>query len=386
MKRSILFIVLVGWVFQVFAQENYKGVDPNHEVRFYRAKEFYDVPLIKQVDVDRFPKNVIFMIGDGMGIAQVSAALFANKGKLFLNNFVHCGYSQTQSASDFITDSSAGGTALSTGTRTRNGYVAKDTAHKDLTTILEYAESKKLKTGLISTSAVTHATPASFIAHQDARESYEDIALDFLKTDIDLFIGGGYNHFARRSDGRNLLDSLKNRGYFVSTTIDSILEKGSTKLACLTAPEHTGRLPERGNMLPEATRMALEILSRDSAGFFLMVEGSQIDWGGHNNDTRYVVQETLDFDKAIGEALKFAANDGQTLIVVTADHETGGMSLLGGDIEKGFIHGGYSTGNHTGVMVPVFAYGPGAFLFTGIMKNTDIFNSVYKLLIAETRE
>ena len=99
---------MVGWVFQVFAQENYKGVDPNHEVRFYRAKEFYDVPLIKQVDVDRFPKNVIFMIGDGMGIAQVSAALFANKGKLFLNNFVHCGYSQTQSASDFITDSSAG--------------------------------------------------------------------------------------------------------------------------------------------------------------------------------------------------------------------------------------------------------------------------------------
>lgn len=385
MKRITLLIVLISWVFIVVAQENYKGIDTNREVRYYRAGAFYEVPLIQQVDVNQLPKNVIVMIGDGMGVAQVSAALFANRGNLFLTNFMYCGYSQTQSASDFITDSSAGGTALSTGTRTRNGYVAKDTAHQNLTTILEYAERKGLKTGLVSTSAVTHATPASFIAHQDARESYEDIALDFLKTEIDLFIGGGYNHFARRSDGKNLLDSLKNKGYFVSTTLDSIPEKCSAKIACLTAPEHTGRLSERKNMLPEATTIALENLSRDSAGFFLMVEGSQIDWGGHNNNTHYTIEETLDFDKAIGEALKFAANDGQTLIIVTADHETGGMSLLGGDVEKGFIHGGYSTGNHSGSMVPVFAYGPGAYRFTGIMKNTAIFHSVYDLLISESK-
>jgi alkaline phosphatase len=125
-------------------------------------------------------------------------------------------------------------------------------------------------------------------------------------------------------------------------------------------------------MLPVSTETAINILSQDKDGFFMMVEGSQIDWGGHENNTSYIAEEMLDFDKAIGKALDFAANDGKTLIVVTADHETGGFSIPGGDIKAGMVSGGFNTGGHTGVMVPVFAYGPGAEKFAGIMENTDV--------------
>jgi alkaline phosphatase len=242
------------------------------------------------------------------------------------------------------------------------------------------AEDQGMSTGLVSTSAITHATPASYIAHQGSRGSYEDIAADFLKTEIDVFIGGGYKHFAERADKRDLTVDLKQKGYQVLRNMEDIYKVKSGKLAGLTAEEHNDPYPRRIMSLPKSTETALNILSQNKKGFFIMIEGSEIDWGGHQNNTRYIVREMLDFDQAIGKALEFAANDRETLIIVTADHETGGFSLTGGDMKTGMVKGAFTTGDHTGVMVPIFAYGPGAENFTGIMENTDIAKEIMRLL------
>ncbi len=187
---------------------------------------------------------------------------------------------KTYSASDYITDSGAGATAISTGQKTYNGAIGVDKDTVYAKTILEYADEKGLSTGLVSTSAITHATPASFIAHQVSRDNYEAIAADFLKTDIDVFIGGGIKHFAARQDKRDLLKELRQKGYQVVFSMDSIKNIKRGKLAGLTAKEHNpSMLDGRGDMLPASTQTALNILSENKKGFFLMVEGSQIDWG-----------------------------------------------------------------------------------------------------------
>ena len=325
--------------------------------------------------------NVILLIGDGMGTTQVYAAMTTAGHQLNLEKFTFTGFSNTYSLSGYITDSAAGATALSTGHKTGNGIVAEDTLGNPLKTILEIAAENGLATGLVSTSAITHATPASFIAHEHDRNDYEAIAADFLNTPINVFIGGGLDHFSKRKDGLNLVDSLKARGYNIATSMDEAQQVETGKLAALLAPVHLPPvLKGRGDMLPEATREALKILSRHTGGFFLMVEGSQIDWGGHANDIDYVTSETVDFDNAVGKALEFARQDGHTLVVVTADHETGGLALTGGSLKDGDVKGSFATGGHTAVMVPVFAFGPGAEMFTGIYENTAVFDKMMKAL------
>ena len=233
---------------------------------------------------------------------------------------------------------------------------------------------------MVSTSSITHATPASFIAHQPSRNMYEAIAADFLNTDFEVIIGGGYNNFAKRKDGKNLLDNLKNEGYQVLTDMDQIAKVKNGKLVGLTAGVHNPTFDERKDMLPRAAETAMNILDNNKKGFFLMIEGSQIDWGGHANNTDYIVGEMLDFDYTIGEVLKFAAQNKNTLVIITADHETGGMALAGGDYSKGEIKAAYTTKSHTGVMVPVFAWGPGSEDFRGIMDNTEIFKKMKQLI------
>jgi alkaline phosphatase len=252
-----------------------------------------------------------------------------------------------------------------------------DTQGNHVRSILEIAEENGLATGLVSTSSITHATPASFIAHQSSRGSYEDIAMDFLKTDIDVFIGGGYDHFAKRKDKLNLTDSLKLRGYEVDTTLDKILRSTSLKLSGFTAPVHNPyRLKGRGDMLPQSSAKAIEILNKNKKGFFLMIEGSEIDFAGHANAADTLIDETLDFDKAVGAVLDFAKRDGHTLVVITADHETGGVTITGGDRQLHKVNLSFSTKDHTAVMVPVYAYGPGSQRFAGIYENTAIFQKM----------
>lgn len=365
---------------QVYCQENYKVISKEDSTKTYVGGQKYQVKTYNQKFKLKKPKNVILMIGDGMGVSQVFAGITANGGHLFLENFKHVGFSKTQSSDKYITDSAAGGTALSTGQKTYNGAIGVNSDKVAIKTILEMAEEKNMATGLVSTSAITHATPASFIAHQGSRGSYEDIAADFLKTDIDVFIGGGYKHFTQRADKRDLTKELQAKGYQVLRNMDEIAQIKSGKLAGLTADEHNEVYPKRKMDLPVSTTTAINILDNNKNGFFMMVEGSQIDWGGHANNTIYIVNEMLDFDRAVGKALDFASKDGETLIIVTADHETGGMALTDGNLTTGKVKGTFTSGDHTAVMVPIFAYGPGAENFTGIMENTDIPKNIMKLL------
>lgn len=316
------------------------------------------------------PRNIILMIGDGMGLTQIYAGMTANHGWLNLEKCRHIGLSKTNSARQYITDSAAGATALATGQKTYNGAVGVDTLGRAVPTILEIAERNGLATGLVATTYITDATPASFIAHQPQREMGEEIAADFLKTDVDLFIGAGIEHFKNRKDGRNLVAELRQKNYQVSFNIDSISNIQRGKIAGFVSDD---RWEQRGDQLLKATKTAINILKQNSKGFFLMVEGSQIDDGGHANNTNRVIEEMLDFDKVIGEVLSFAEKDGNTLVIITADHETGGLTIVDGSLKTGRVEGRYSTKGHTSVMVPVFAFGPGADSFMGIYHNNAIF-------------
>ncbi len=327
------------------------------------------------------PKNVILFIGDGMGLSHIYAAYTVNKGHLNMMECPYTGFSHTYSATSYITDSGAGATAIACGKKTYNGALGVDADSVPCRNIIEYAEEKGMSTGLISTSAITHATPAAFIVHQRNRSRHENIAADFLKTDIDLFIGGGADHFAKRADSVDLISQLKINGYEVFLYPVSIGPFNSAKVAVFTAPQSCPRFSEgRGHMLPEATEQAISLLSKNDKGFFLMVEGSQIDWGSHNNDIDYVIEELVDMDNAVGKAIDFARRSGNTLVIVTADHETGGLVIADGSLSEGTISTKFNTLHHTGIMVPVFAFGPGAEKFTGIYENTAIFTKLTNLL------
>jgi len=319
-------------------------------------------------------KNIILMIGDGMGVSQIYAGMTANHGHLNIERMTNIGFAKTYSASDYITDSGASGTAMATGNKTYNKAIGVNNDTIPVKSILEHAEDHRKSTGLVATSSITHATPASFIAHQSNRHDYEEIATDFLKTDIEVFIGGGLKHFTKRKDKQDLTQKLEENGYEVILKLEDLHNSNSSKIAGLLYDNHPPKYSKgRNDMLQISTEKTIETLNKNNTGFFLMVEGSQIDWGGHDNDTEYVVDELIDFDKTVGLVLDFAEKDGNTLVIVTADHETGGMGLNEGDISKGKVKAGYTTGGHTGVMVPVFAYGPGSDKFRGIYENTNLF-------------
>lgn len=323
-------------------------------------------------------ENIILMIGDGMGVSQVNAGITANNG-LHIEKAQFVGFSKTSSADNYITDSGAGGTALATGTKTNNGAISVDVNGNNIKTILEIAAENGLSTGVVASCAITHATPASFVAHQQSRGLQEEIAIDFLNSDITLFIGGGKKYFNNRSDNRNLLTELANNGFKVALDMESVKNTTSGKLAALVADEHPEAYPERGEFLTESVETAINILKDNQNGFFLMVEGSQIDWAGHAHDTEYTINEVIDFDRAVKVAFDFADQNPGTLVIVTADHETGGMALTAGDLSTNEVRASWGTGGHTAVMVPVFAYGSGAKQFAGIYENTDIFEKMLSL-------
>lgn len=320
------------------------------------------------------------MIGDGMGLAQMYAASTATQDNLRMTQCPNIALVKTFSDSDYITDSAAAGTAIATGHKTTNGMIGMLPDKTPVSSILKYAENHGLSTGLVVTCDITHATPASFIANVESRKMTEEIARQFLYTDIDVFIGGGYDNFTKRTDSLNLIDSLLVRDYQIAQTIDEMNAINQGKLAALLYPKHPTRISEgRGDMLPVSTAKALELLSKNEHGFFLMVEGSQIDWGGHDNDLDYILNETLDFDKACGIALDFAGKNGETLVIITADHETGGLSLPVDEFNSGKPEGKFSTGDHSAIPVPLYAKGPGGDQFHGFIDNTDIFKNIYRL-------
>ncbi len=379
--RLILILLICSLVnVNAFSQEDYKDKKTNQTKTIFINDDFYQVESLTEETKHSRPKNVILLIGDGMGLSHIYSGITANKGQLYIQNFKNIGFCKTYSKSDYVTDSAASGTAIATGEKTYNGAIGVDIDKKPIKNVRERSEDKGMATGIVSTSAITHATPASFVAHQPKREMYEEIAGDFLKTNIDVFIGGGYSHFAERKDGKNLIIDLKNKGYKVIRDVDSLKYIKEGKMACLTAPKHNPQAEQRNDMLRKASIAAIDILKKDKDGFFLMIEGSQIDWGAHQNDMTYIVKEVLDFDKTVGEVLKFAVKDKNTLVIVTADHETGGLAIIDGDLKKGSVEGAFTTGHHTGLLVPIFAFGPGSEHFRGFMENTEISKKIINLL------
>jgi len=344
----------------------------------------FSVPTVTDAQSVKFskrPKNIILLIGDGMGPSQVTAGLTLSDNTFVLKKFKYAGYCTTFSYDRYVTDSAAAGTAIACGVKTKNGMLGMTPDSIPVPSIMEIAKKNGIATGLVSTSAVTHATPASFISKNAGRGNYEEIALDFMSGKIDVFIGGGSDHFNKRKDGRDLTSDLTRMGYDVVYTLNDLKLSGSNKIAGLLDKEHMARSVDgRYGMLAEMTAKAIEALSRSDKGFILMVEGSQIDFAGHEGNLEWNISEVLDFNDAVSVAYEFADRTGNTLVVVTADHETGGLALTGGSLEKKSVQGIYPTGNHTAVIVPVFSYGPGAEKFTGILDNTDFFPAFKTLL------
>jgi alkaline phosphatase len=327
-------------------------------------------------------KNVILIIGDGMGLSHLYGAMTVYRGEMNIEKARNVGFVKTHSFDNYNTDSAASGTAMSTGKKTRNGMLGLTPDSLTVSNLIEIAHRNDVVAGVVSTSAVTHATPASFVSHNISRTNYEEIALDFLKTQPDVFIGGGRRYFSKRSDGKDLIKELRAEGYDVVLSLEELLEiEGSKKLAGLLAEEHMPKISDgRDNMLSYATIKAIEALQDNPKGFFLMIEASQIDWAAHNHDTKYIVEETIDLDRTLGVVLDYAERAGGTLVLVTADHETGGMTLVQGDTKTGSLTADFSVPGHTGTPVPIFAFGPSSMEFTGFMDNTDLFKKIRKIL------
>lgn len=330
------------------------------------------------------PKNIILLIGDGMGLSQVTAHMYwQGVGKTVFEKFPVVGFHKSYSCDDLVTDSAAGATAFSCGKKTTNGAIGVLPPNDEpCTTILEDLDRKGYATGMVVACTATHATPAAFIAHRELRAFTEEIAMDYLKTDLDCFIGGGEALFNERPDRLNLEDSLRQRGYVLrrGTTFRKLPLDGSAPFVQFTHEREPPTASGGRDYMPGATEVACNFLQkRSKEGFFLMVEGSQIDWAGHANDRNWLRAEMVDFDKTVTRALEFAASNGETLVIVTGDHECGGLALVKNSSRKQF-NPSFSTHLHTATMIPVYAYGPKQELFNGVYENTSLYDKMREAL------
>ena len=332
----------------------------------------------KQPEV-REVRNVILLIGDGMGLYHQYAAYTANKNDYVLDRCQAVGITRTAPLDDYITDSAAAGTAIACGEKTNNETVGVRPDGTIIKSMLEYAADDGRSTGMVVTCQLTDATPAAFVAHVDSRKEYEKIALDLARSQINVVIGGGRKFFERREDGKNLTNVMESKGFKVAYTLDEVKAVQQGNLFALLAEVAPERYPARGELLTEGVTTAINILNQNKKGFFLMVEGSQIDWAAHENNQEGIINEVLDFNRAIKIAYDFAERDGKTLVIVTSDHETGGMLISKGDLATGSMTMKFTSSDHTGVPVPVYAFGPGAEKFTGIYENTEILPKVLEL-------
>jgi len=325
-------------------------------------------------------KNVIFMIGDGTGLTQWSVGWVANGGALNIDNMPVAGYSITTTTDRLVTDSCAGGTALANGKKTKYGYIGLGPNGERVESNLQWAKRVKgMKTGVTVTCRINDATPADFCIYGPTRKDEEGLAVQYLDANVDFISGGGTHFWDQRSDGRNLIEEMKAKGYTYVDKLEDIAGAQGDKFLGLYDEYDLKPSLDRGPILMESTKKAIQMLD-NKKGFFLMVEGSQIDDWCHRNKVGYMCEELFDFDKVIGEVLKWAEKDGETLVVVTADHNTGGLTLLKGSIEEHEVKVHFSTSGHDGIVVPVFAYGPGAEAFAGVHDNSEVGQIVRKLM------
>lgn len=362
-------------------------------------------------------KNVIYLIGDGMGFGAVTSLLLSEDEATGFEEAHVIGLSETCSANNYVTDSAAGGTALATGTRTNNGYVGADPDGNQLTSVLRKAQTMGKKTAIVVNTTLTEATPGAFYGGVTSRKMVYDIAKQFTESGVDLAIGGGLDHFIGRPDSLDLTATLIEKGYDVYLNWETVLKTDSDKfvgilplydlhrreenngtasaaegqevclaaqLAAMNEDANATHLSEPTVYLEKATAKALDVLSRNNKdGFFLMIESAIIDGYGHNNDSDGMIVEMKEFNCTLRQMIAYVNEHPETLLVVTADHETGGTGVYyNGHTpgNEGPIKLKFSTSGHTGTVVPIFAYGAGAENFAGIMKNTDIPKKIEALM------
>ena len=366
-------------------------------------------PLVQKelLPVSEKAKNIILLISDGMSLSQVSSYRLLKGGpneRIAVDKFPISGIVLTHSQDAIVTDSASSATAFSTGKKTNNGALGLDQDNQVLENFTEIIDKYGYVSSLISTSEITHATPAAYASHVDLRWKTDEISLQMMDSDVMTILGGGRHFFmpeeigGKRSDEVNLFEEIKTSHTILTkkTDMDNFDHSNKGKVVGLFAdealrdtdtPENHSLEPTSSEMLNFALKRSEQFNSSGCNGFFVMVEGSQVDWAGHANNLDYLKREMEDFDEAVRTALDFAKNNQETLVIVTADHETGGLLIepatptnyTSPEVKFSFNTGiGY--GSHTGVPVPVYAYGPGAINFTGTLDNTDIFYAMIEAL------
>ena len=382
MKKTLFTIAaLMLSIFIAAAQETVKG-----DIVLEKTQGSY-TPSFDNDRVDRAPQNIILLIGDGMGLAHISAAMFANGNELTITNLKTCGFVRTQAAGkDFTTDSGASGTAYATGVKTHNAAIGVDTADNPVKNIPEIIEKMGYVSGVVTTDGIDGCTPSVFFAHQPDRHMSEEIWEDLSGARLSFISGGSYEAFEDQS--YETRDAIEKR-YKVVNSLDEVPD-GARRIAYLPQKKEVSSIAKgRGDFLPATTEYAIKFLDShpdNEKGFFLMVEGARIDKSCHDNDFETAMLELLDFDKAVEAAVRFAEKDGNTLVIVSADHETGALSLRGKDNKTGAIKGLFASKGHTPIMVPLFAYGPMSLEFTGIQENSDVNHKIVNILSSQAKE
>ena len=369
MKR-ISIIVLAALVAAVSCKHK---KEEESRLSYYATPNPYEIVDVAMPPVDNEVRNVIIMIGDGMGLEQASCAWVVNRGKLNLDNFPTIGLSRTYCTDALITDSGAGGTALAVGRKTAESHVGTAADNTDLPSVLVKAQELGKKTGVVVTCHLADATPCDFCCHNEYRYNQDDLIADYAECGVDYISGGGLDWFTvNRKDGRDITKEMAAAGYTVALTEEALMA-AELPVIGLLAPDNLPPAMERGDLYRRTVARGLDILSRESGdkGFVMMLEGSCIDDWLHGNDIGKAVEEILDFDRTIGDVLQWAAADGHTLVVVTADHATGALTLQDGNLEEGTIGVAFGNESHNGIAVPVYAWGPGSDAFTGIRENEE---------------
>lgn len=383
------------------------------------------------------PKNIVLISADGMGVCQWQAAMVAAHGKLNLGRMQSAGLLTTNPADVFCGDAPSHSTALATGVNSHKGAVSVDMDNKPVKTITELLKEQGLAVGIVSANTLVEGSIVPFIGHAQNRMATEALTASMVDTGIDVFIGAGSDYFTNspqmggfgpgagqgggqrqgggpgaaagaaqgqrqgggqggqgggpggampmgeRGDKRNLIKELESKGYQVLHSIDEIRNVKSGKLAGFTGASMNPNIQQgRGDMFPVSVETALNVLQSASKGFFLMIGDMYVDRASHNSKIDLLCDEAMDLDRAIGKALDFAERDGQTLVLVVGSPEASGMSLVGGNMAEGTVEAKWSMpgmANHSGTQVPMFAYGPGADQFMGVLENTEVFGKMKRI-------
>jgi len=363
------------------ATHDFQGFQ-NEKLQLTKRVETY-TPTYKNDGSDKKIKNVIFLIGDGMGLGQISAGAYANNRDLSMLKMRYTGFHFANPENDFIPDSASGGSSLATGEPSWTRHIAANIdGSEEISPMSDYFHDLGKSIGVITMGDIADATPAVFYGHASERDSIEHIT-SFLTTtgNVDLLAGTGSDYFEKpREDKLDMLAGLKANGFTYCHDALNMTDVPG-KVVCVDPRMGPYAQEETLDLLAEITTESINKLqSLSSKGFFLMVEGPKIDYAGHSDCFPASVIETLAFDRAVAAALKFADQDGHTLVVVTADHETGGLMILDGDLSTGHVLAVYNSDDHTPSVIPVFAYGPGAQNLIGTYLNTNIARTIKRIV------